>query len=368
MQQHRFEPPVQFDMTPRVPGQNSMQTALDCMDLFCLCPYLNCVDFFICKHVLQGRIGNNVCILPNGAILQKSVRKEYRMLTNAERNRFHDAVRRLKRSGNYDVLSRIHQQMASSSGAHSGPAFLPWHREYVKRVEIALRLIDPSLAIPYWDSVMDSYLPNPRDSIIWSTLFAGETDNSGNVINGPYIGFRTLEGRPNIRRSLGSEGRLFAENDIWNVVNHRSISNVLAFTAPEAGCPFSPNFEALEYKHGSVHLWVGGDMKPAYPPELPQCANALHLKHSPMLPFNKQNADGLSNDYTNNLYEYAPRPSCSWQVRSCGSPYLFCDVNHGQPHCVSKIKVNGLCRGFEGEDACFRSICLNSVCRPYKRK
>ncbi|VDK36198.1 unnamed protein product [Gongylonema pulchrum] len=99
------------------------------------------------------------------------------------------------------------------------------------RIEIALRLIDPTLAIPYWDSVMDSYLPNPRDSIIWSPLFAGETDSFGRVVNGPRLGF---------------EGRLFTETDIGNVLNQQDISNVLAFTAPQAG-----NYFALKELHST---------------------------------------------------------------------------------------------------------------------
>ena len=79
------------------------------MDMGCLCPY----------------IGGSSC--------NRVVRKEYRRLSAGERDKFHAAMNQLKQSGVFTQIATIHAQLATSSGAHAGPAFLPWHREYIKR-------------------------------------------------------------------------------------------------------------------------------------------------------------------------------------------------------------------------------------------
>lgn len=68
------------------------------------------------------------------------------------------------------------------------------------------------------------------------------------------------------------------------------------------------------------------------------------------------------------MYRYAPRATCSPQNMNCGSKYLFCDLLHGYPHCVAKIKINGLCMGFEGQDACFNGQCYFGRCYPVSVK
>ena len=83
-----------------------------------------------------------------------------------------------------------------------------------------------------------------------------------------------------------------------------------------------------------------------------------------MVPFNNLiNRDGLSNSYTDQMYRYAPRPTCSVELPTCGSKYLFCDTR-GYPHCVAKIKLGGLCGRFQGFDACYNGQCIFGRCMP----
>ncbi|KAL4003423.1 Common central domain of tyrosinase family protein [Acanthocheilonema viteae] len=372
-----------------VPHQSSfVPSVYNCLNLQCLCPYF------------AGSISpDGECYLRNGQILQRSIRKEIRMLNDSERKRFFNAVRQLKASGEYNRLANIHRQEASESGAHSGPSFLPWHREFTKRMEIALRLIDPLVALPYWDSSLDQHLSDPRDSIMWSPILMGESDSNGRVINGPFAGFTTLEGHPTITRHLGKEGHLFTDQNIKAVYDKNTIEGILAYTAPTKACPYPPNYSALEYYHASVHIWVGGDMKPPitsandpifflhhsfvdyifenwrqmhqnrmqreqdYPDEITSCTTTLHFADANMRPFNLANRQGLSNAYTDYMYTYEQRPNCSESQPNCHSQFLFCDLLNGPAHCVSKIKLGKSCEQFAGEDACYMGVCSDGYCR-----
>ncbi|EPB75538.1 hypothetical protein ANCCEY_05360 [Ancylostoma ceylanicum] len=119
------------------------------------------------------------CLLPNGEELKKAVRKEYRSLTDEERERYHKAVRTIKQNGEYDKLSMIHTRSTTSPAAHGGPGFLGWHREFIKRYEIALRRVDHKVALPYWDSTIEERLHHKQDSTLWSKELMGEADSDG---------------------------------------------------------------------------------------------------------------------------------------------------------------------------------------------
>uniref|UniRef100_A0AC34F8Y4 Tyrosinase copper-binding domain-containing protein n=1 Tax=Panagrolaimus sp. ES5 TaxID=591445 RepID=A0AC34F8Y4_9BILA len=294
------------------------------MDLRCLCSFI-------------GGVINpeKICILGNEYPLKRAVRKEYRQLSDDERERFHAVLQKLKNLGIFEGFNKQHKLAAP--GSHLGPAFLPWHREFLKRFEIAIRMMDPSLAIPYWDSTMDFHLPEPKDSILWSSAFLGESDSDGMVVTGQFAGWKTLEGRDNIKRRLGFEGRPFNESDLWYVFAQKDVKNILAYTdlkERKKDCPIPLNYVALEFFHANVHFFVGGDMKPPetagndptfyllhsfvdyiweiwrvsrqtrearekeYTPDFHECGHPLHFGNSIMHPFEiLANKDGLSNAY-----------------------------------------------------------------------
>jgi Common central domain of tyrosinase len=129
------------------------------------------------------------------------VRKSPRDMTSNDRSTFIDAVSAMKNElqplpdgstiGRYDQHVAIHlgvtgrfkagQPMSfrDLDGGHNGPGFLPWHREYLLRIENELTDNNGnSLAIPYWDW-MDQ---KTAFEIIFKDDFLGTYDNSGRMI------------------------------------------------------------------------------------------------------------------------------------------------------------------------------------------
>ncbi|KAK3082795.1 hypothetical protein FSP39_005432 [Pinctada imbricata] len=160
-------------------------------------------------------------------------------MSECDRERFHRALHTLKRNGEYDRLVEYHSAQIRGS-AHNGPAFLPWHRLYLLILENALRRIEPSITIPYWNSNLDAnmwkHFVHPRDSVIWTSHFAGNEDDFDNSES-----FESW----NIMRNIGAFGSLISDEELTEL-------NELDSTTD-----FSERLEAV---HDSVHVWVGGDM------------------------------------------------------------------------------------------------------------
>ncbi|MCX4670580.1 tyrosinase family protein [Streptomyces sp. NBC_01381] len=118
------------------------------------------------------------------------VRKNVSKLTRTERRRFVEALLELKRRGEYDEFVRVHIAHFTGDGdrglrvAHTTPSFLPWHRKFTLDLENALRRIDSSVTVPYWDWTRD----RKTTSLPWTDDLLGGNGRPGDrrVMTGPF--------------------------------------------------------------------------------------------------------------------------------------------------------------------------------------
>uniref|UniRef100_A0A1I8AZD9 Tyrosinase_Cu-bd domain-containing protein n=1 Tax=Meloidogyne hapla TaxID=6305 RepID=A0A1I8AZD9_MELHA len=347
--------------------QITIRYELACFTLGCCCRFFGGTS---------SNVNTNDCTLTNGQKVTKAKRKELRMLTDQERTDIFNAIVEMKKNGEYDYFANIHKSAFDDGRWHCGPSFLLVHRELLKRFEIVLRKINPNIGLPYWDTTLEARLQTPADSILFTDLFLGSTDSEGNVVNGAFSPWKTLEGNKYITRKVGQEGRCINEDDVQWILSQTKLDNILSYTCANDGCPCEVTNKWPEFLHGKTHSFIGGDMgdtsKSANDFTFYAFHNFLNLKccstdqykDSPMYQLEPlKNSDGLRNEYNDNMYEYANRPTCNATNTDCGSKYLFCDLSKKDAHCASKVRLGGDCRGFPpGTDVCWNSTCVNDVC------
>jgi tyrosinase len=161
------------------------------------------------------------------------------------------------------------------NAAHSGPAFLPWHRYYLLRFEGYLRTAvgDPEFRLPYWDWAADAALSNPRQSRIWAGTALGR-------FTGPLVWqvrvapaerglTRLAQPRP-LQRALGSQGALPTRDAIRTVLRDQLLYDAPPYSSASNGFRnYLEGWEGPSRIHNSVHVWVGGDMTDSTSPNDP---------------------------------------------------------------------------------------------------
>jgi hypothetical protein len=230
-----------------------------------------------------------------------NIRKSIYTLSDSQLAAFQAAVNAIKADGSYDdFIHRHHHAMmqatpwqseapntALRNSAHRGPAFLPWHRYFLREFEKALQRKNPYVTLPYWDWTVDA--GNPRGAALWNTGPGRQyVGGDGLVTSGPFANWTALVDsggalipRPGgIRRQLGADTRgnpafptaaqvqdalqNFPEYDTerWDVQSTGSFRNRLegwTATGSESGSQL----------HNRVHIWIGGDMGPGTSPNDP---------------------------------------------------------------------------------------------------
>lgn len=151
------------------------------------------------------------------------IRKDHRMLTTDEQNRFLNAFTQINIMNALGPLVDIHSNAIHQM--HGNPRFLPWHRIYLLRMEELLMMVDPTVCIPYWKSSDEQAFPS------WLLGFTPTV----NLMSGPHT----------VTRSIGMFATLPDTTDV---------------AAALANGTFNPFASALEGIHNSGHVWVGGSM------------------------------------------------------------------------------------------------------------
>jgi hypothetical protein len=181
------------------------------------------------------------------------VRRNAATITQAERDRLLAAFLKLDTTkffpdgvAYWDKQEEIHKSgHAGGSDVHSGPAFIPWHRELVNRLEGLLREVDPDLSLHYWDWTTD---PSP---LFTPTFMGGEGDPAG----APFQAFESTEpGHATIWRAVQAGAPAVASD---NTIIHASDGQ------PQAN-QFHAFNAALQSAHNTAHGHIGGSIGDAH--------------------------------------------------------------------------------------------------------
>jgi tyrosinase len=224
-------------------------------------------------------------------------------MSTEERAAFVAAVLELKKMGRYDEYVHWHHAVMQATvhpsepvdpnyrnGAHRGPAFLPWHREFLLQVENDLGSIDASITIPYWDWTEDA-ASSPTASSLWAPDFMGgnglEVDD-WRVQDGPFAfqggnwNIPKHHDGPALRRHFGkTQPTLPTKEDLalalaepfYDSPPYNSSPFTLGFRNRIEGWITQRGDSRVKFPgsqlHNRVHLWVGGSMEPMTSPNDP---------------------------------------------------------------------------------------------------
>jgi tyrosinase len=207
-------------------------------------------------------------------------RKDVSTLNRSERRRLVMALLEVKRRGEYDEFVRTHIAYYVPDGgrglraAHMSPSFLPWHRMFLLDLERALRRVDESVTLPYWDWTRNRTAAGGP----WVEDLLGGTGRRSDrqVMTGPFafrdgrwtinVGVTDAEylmrdlGRPQDPIALPTSkdvewalsDRVY-DTPPWDSTSTRGFRNKLEGWGQGRG-------SASWHTHNRVHRWVGGHM------------------------------------------------------------------------------------------------------------
>ncbi len=223
-----------------------------------------------------------VAFMMLNTVSAQSIRKDYREMTDDEKEAYVDVLYDLWDNGNGVIEDFVDDHVNFQNTAHGDERFLPWHRIFIEEFEDEVQNVNPYLVIPYWDW-RDDNSSNPE----WNDQdFLGQFNAAFNL--GRCQNFGCISG--------------------GFLPTHSQINNLLSLTSFRTGGNSSNGFGGgnapstssrgdLEVLHGGPHVWVGGDMSQV--PTSPR--DPIFYFHHAMVDMIWQIWDGTSTFSSTNL-------------------------------------------------------------------
>ena len=159
----------------------------------------------------------------------------------------------------YDDSSQTIAQSLDTSDTQ----FLPWHRYFLHQYEDLLRMINPTVYIPYWDWTLLPQTPYQNPIFSSQTGFGNSSDENSCVDSGPFrkgkFSLTQVSGGGCLERLYGP-GSLLTRQQLEDIILVRSASQ------------FSQFFSFLTIPYLSVRCTIGGticSLETATPTEEP---------------------------------------------------------------------------------------------------
>jgi hypothetical protein len=222
-----------------------------------------------------------------------SIRKNALYLTATERDNFLRAVLTLKNTianmgdpvpqqiSIWDQFVALHLYVFSINVpvgfspvniGHQNAGFGPWHRYFLRRLELALQAVDPTVMLPYWDWTD----PVGTQNVLFQDNFLGPNGGPGGIGGGtvqsgyfafnapgalpPWwpAGFPGWRIRPSLEDGNGTTLRRFLSS-FASLPDQADVNNAMGKTLYESAGEFRPTLESSPL-HNYIHNWVGGHM------------------------------------------------------------------------------------------------------------
>lgn len=190
-------------------------------------------------------------IVAGNTLFAQSIRKDFREMTNYERDELVNAFYALREGPDlFSDLATFHSDFFNFDNTNSSnqpdlhynlpdeptrEIFLAWHRQMLFELEQAMQDINPNVSIAYWNSVQEQ----SRNGALWSAAWLGNFDDDWGL-----------------NRNLGSSGPLPSNNTITSLMNN---SNFFSFS----------NELERQAAHRGGHVWIGGAMNSPLSPRDP---------------------------------------------------------------------------------------------------